>query len=111
MFDGVKEVLSGSISDNKHPQTKVAILDTGLTPKAAAQFQQPNSKYRDFTDNPVDIMHDATGHGTSIFDLVCRVCENADIFVARVWEDRHATASTVPSTIEVSVTLKFRNSY
>lgn len=71
------------ISTQAHSQkTRIAVIDTGI------DKDDPNaeevSDYRDFIDGNDGIKVDDTGHGTAIIDLIYRVYEPAEIFVARV---------------------------
>ncbi|KAK2018695.1 extracellular alkaline serine protease [Colletotrichum eremochloae] len=98
-LDYLNEVLSAQSGENDYKKVRVAVLDTGIEPDAARTFEIQD-RYQDFTDHSHVTMRDDTGHGTSIVELICKVCEPAEIYVARVWESDRATSKTVDSTIK-----------
>ncbi|GJD04006.1 extracellular alkaline serine protease [Colletotrichum higginsianum] len=99
MVDSLNLVLSVDSENNDYQKIRVAVLDTGITPKAAEGFDIQDRMYRDFTDCPDENMRDDTGHGTSVVDLVYKMCEPAEVYVARVMEKSHATTNSVDATI------------
>ncbi|CCF47459.1 hypothetical protein CH063_15840 [Colletotrichum higginsianum] len=73
MVDSLNLVLSVDSENNDYQKIRVAVLDTGITPKAAEEFDIQDRMYRDFTDCPDENMRDDTGHGTSVVDLVYKM--------------------------------------
>ncbi|KAK1706678.1 peptidase S8/S53 domain-containing protein, partial [Colletotrichum lupini] len=77
----VNDVL-GISAETQSQKARIAVIDTGI------DKDYPNaeeiSDYRDFIDGNDGMKVDDTGHGTAIVDLIYRVYEPAEIFVARV---------------------------
>lgn len=46
--------------------------------------------YKDFVDLGESLMKDNTSHGTSSVDMILRMCQDAKLYVARVFETKHA---------------------
>lgn len=106
MVDDLNFVLGAETGESNYKRPTVAVLDTGIRPDQADNFGISDSRYRDFTAPEGDAcgMRDNDGHGTSIVDLVYRICEPADVFVARVWEKGKTVsgAKTIESIIKAS---------
>ncbi|KAI0449227.1 hypothetical protein F5B21DRAFT_494972 [Xylaria acuta] len=80
------------------PRIKIAILDTGIESQHLASIED----YRDFVDEMDSPCLDTTGHGTNIFLLVRKVCEDAHYFIGRVWEGSQDTLKT-PTIMEKAI--------
>jgi len=77
-------------------RVKIAILDTGLNkhhPKVDELLKQPKRELRiktkeckSWVDGPWD--EDSDGHGTACAMIAHKVAPNADIYIARIFQDR-----------------------
>ncbi|KAK1483655.1 extracellular alkaline serine protease [Colletotrichum costaricense] len=80
-LEKVNDVLEIS-TQTQSQKTRIAVIDTGI------DKDDPNAEevlgYKDFIDGDDGMKMDDTGHGTAIVDLIYRVYEPAEIFVARV---------------------------
>lgn len=72
---------------------KIAVLDTGLRPEHPLAEKVD---YKDFVDVDAPQMKDKAGHGTEMVDFILRVYEDADLFVARIFETQYANETTHP---------------
>ncbi|KAI3547719.1 extracellular alkaline serine protease [Colletotrichum abscissum] len=81
-------------------QTRVAVLDTGITQEEAKHFGIQAHSYRDFTRTEQVQMTDITGHGSNIVKLIYRMCDSTDVLVARVWEKNNETGGTAKAVVD-----------
>ncbi|KXH56302.1 extracellular alkaline serine protease [Colletotrichum nymphaeae SA-01] len=81
-------------------QTRVAVLDTGITQEEARYFGIQAESYRDFTGSEEIQMTDRTGHGSAIVKLIYRMCDSTDVLVARVWEHDYETEGTARAVVQ-----------
>ncbi|KXH50685.1 hypothetical protein CSIM01_01534 [Colletotrichum simmondsii] len=68
-------------------KVKVAVLDSGL---ALSQMERKSFRctaYRSFVDKDQDREEDDVGHGTHVATLLRRIAPDAQIFVARIYQD------------------------
>ncbi|KAF3905696.1 Ankyrin-3 [Arthrobotrys entomopaga] len=84
-------VLQGHISDDE--RVKIAIIDSGV------HDDHPQSelirKYKDFTGTGTPgVRLDKTSHGSTGVDLIAQVSPDADLYIARVFEEKHAKEGT-----------------
>ncbi|KAI1746745.1 hypothetical protein F4782DRAFT_553070 [Xylaria castorea] len=77
------------------PRVKIAVLDSGVE----NQYSNDIVEYQDFVDESNSSCLDNTGHGTNVFRLLRKVCEDANIFTARVWDGSQHTPKT-PALME-----------
>ena len=90
----VGDMASGRKPGRGIPNVKVAILDTGVSPHHpfTKKVQDPRDRrnkdrYKDFVPKTGEQPDDNnTSHGTRALDLVLRMYEDADVYVARVFE-------------------------
>ncbi|RWA10982.1 hypothetical protein EKO27_g4126 [Xylaria grammica] len=76
--------------DSGSPHIRIAILDTGIENQCLNGIKE----YEDFVDRRNESPLDSNGHGTNIFSLLRKVCDDADFFIGRVWEGTKATPDT-----------------
>jgi hypothetical protein len=69
------------------PKVKVAILDTGVSPyHEFTRRREYLDRYQDFVTKDGEKPDETnTSHGTKSLDLVLRMCEPADVYVAKVF--------------------------
>ncbi|KAK1547677.1 extracellular alkaline serine protease [Colletotrichum paranaense] len=94
-FDKLRELnhVLDAVSDvENYSKVKIAVLDTGIDPEC--QFIDEIDDYADFVNPGSRVKLDRTGHGTSVVDLIYRVYQHAEIYVARVFESNNATPET-----------------
>ena len=80
---------------------KIAILDTGIAPNNVVHG------YRDFIKDSETPCTDSTGHGTKVFRLLRRICDNAHIFVGRIWDKSQLEDNTKSAELLESVSSIF----
>ncbi|OTA94291.1 hypothetical protein M434DRAFT_30071 [Hypoxylon sp. CO27-5] len=92
-----------------YKQSKIAVLDTGITPSRYQYLKDHNScakpppalEYRDFVDNThQDSPCDDTEHGTAGVSLINKTCPNASLYIARVMKTNHATYADVARVVQ-----------
>lgn len=66
---------------------KVAVLDTGLEQRL---LLSRSVHYKDFVDSNEKCTEDHTSHGTTSMDLILKMYEDADVYIARVFETNDA---------------------
>jgi len=66
---------------------KVAIFDTGLEPE---HHRSGAVHYKDFVDSNEKCTKRQTSHGTTSLDLILKMYEDADLYIARVFETNDA---------------------
>ncbi|KAI0410589.1 subtilisin-like protein [Xylaria grammica] len=76
--------------DSGSPHIRIAILDTGIENQCLNGIKE----YEDFVDRRNESPLDSIGHGTNVFSLLRKVCDDADFFIGRVWEGTKATPDT-----------------
>ena len=74
-------------TDGEYKKVKIAVIDTGIDPK---HRQAAKVKYKDFLNEKPEDKRDNTGHGTISVDLILRMYEEAELYVARVFEESRA---------------------
>ncbi|KAK3329197.1 hypothetical protein B0H66DRAFT_540416 [Apodospora peruviana] len=67
---------------SKYPAVRVAILDTGVKEEMGDHIEQ----YKDFVGQDDENLEDLTGHGTTTAQLVLKLFNKAELFIARVFE-------------------------
>ncbi|KAL2692043.1 hypothetical protein Neosp_002446 [[Neocosmospora] mangrovei] len=93
-LDQLNEVLSSLPNeiDQTYKPVRVAVIDTGIN--GSDIYAKHIRGYRDFVANKDDIKQDNTGHGTNSVKLVYKVCADAEVYVARVFEYDEADDDT-----------------
>ena len=85
---------------------KIAVLDTGCDPEAVFFHSRARSSqikhWKDWVHDSADF-EDCAGHGTHAVALVMRMAPAADIFIARVAEDRGKLEGASDAIVKVSV--------
>jgi len=66
---------------------KVAVLDTGLE---QGLLMSCSVHYKDFVDSNEKCTEDHTSHGTTSMDLILKMYQDADVYIARVFETNDA---------------------
>ncbi|KAI8723796.1 Peptidase-S8 domain-containing protein [Fusarium sp. LHS14.1] len=93
-LDQLNEVLSsqrGEI-DQTYKRVRVAVIDTGFD--GNDDYAEKIEDYRDFVTNKDDVKQDNTGHGTNSVKLIYKVCDVAEVYVARVFKYDEADDDT-----------------
>ncbi|KAL7912198.1 hypothetical protein GGI35DRAFT_309378 [Trichoderma velutinum] len=85
--------------DDAYEQVKIAVIDTGVKPNDAAVAYIAG--YRDLVGRDDSIKCDNTGHGTTLINLIYDMCENALVYVVRIFETNEANDDTQALAIEV----------
>ncbi|KAJ5668904.1 Extracellular alkaline serine protease [Penicillium macrosclerotiorum] len=80
-------------TDTHYRRVKIAVIDTGLDPEHGLANK---INYKDFVEEGSTERKDCTGHGTISVDLILRVYEAADLYVARVFERDEADERKEP---------------
>ncbi|RYP44078.1 hypothetical protein DL768_009423 [Monosporascus sp. mg162] len=93
-LDKLKEILSSikGETDNSSKRVRVAVLDTGV--KADDFYAKHIKGYKDFVSDIDSDKKDNTGHGTNSVKLIFKVFANAEVYVARVFENEEANQNT-----------------
>lgn len=101
-LDQLNEVLSSLPNeiDQTYKPVRVAVIDTGIN--GSDIYAKHIRDYRDFVTNKDDIKQDNTGHGTNSVKLVYKVCADAEVYVARVFEYDEADDDTQDLMLKVS---------
>ncbi|KAK1508840.1 extracellular alkaline serine protease [Colletotrichum abscissum] len=99
-FRKMNDVYSILSPGKQSTQTRVAVLDTGITQEEAKHFGIQAHSYRDFTRTEQVQMTDITGHGSNIVKLIYRMCDSTDVLVARVWEKNNETGGTAKAVVD-----------
>jgi len=79
-------------TDSEHERVRIAVIDTGIDPTDA--YAEVVKKYKDFVDNNDANKQDKTGHGTNSVKLIFKVFGDAEVYVARVFENSNASSNT-----------------
>jgi hypothetical protein len=87
-LDKLNEVLGAmdNETDTEHKPVRIAVLDTGIDQNDP--YADAITDYKDFVDGNNSIKKDNTGHGTNSVKLIFKVFNNAEIYVARIFENR-----------------------
>ncbi|KAK6526011.1 hypothetical protein TWF281_011052 [Arthrobotrys megalospora] len=99
-FNGVDQlsgVLSASSAErntSEYQRVKIAVLDTGISPDDPYAQDMEESLYRDFVNEEELGKRDDDGHGTDTVNLIFKVFEAPEIYVARVFERKMADENT-----------------
>lgn len=93
-LDRLVEVISpgDGDTDEAYEPVRIAILDTGIKPND--RYARFIKGYKDFVTGDDTVRVDNTGHGTNGVKLIYKVCPNAQVFVARVFENSVAGDET-----------------
>ncbi|KAL6352963.1 hypothetical protein LRP88_13440 [Fusarium phalaenopsidis] len=93
-LDQLNEVLSSLPNeiDQTYERVRVAVIDTGIN--GSDVYAKHIRGYRDFVTNKDGIKQDNTGHGTNSVKLIYKVCADAEVYVARVFEYDEADDDT-----------------
>lgn len=85
--------------DKSYKQVRIAVLDTGVDPNNAVSAHLTG--YKDFVCDD-DVRRDDTGHGTTCLQLICEMCQPAQVFALRVFKTNEADEATRELAIQVS---------
>jgi hypothetical protein len=66
---------------------KVAVLDTGIEPE---HRMSGSVHYRDFVDSIKKCTKEQTSHGTTSLELILKMYQDAEVYIARVFETNDA---------------------
>jgi hypothetical protein len=72
-------------TDSEYKRVKIAVIDTGI---AREHRQIQNFVVEDFIECPNRKFRDDLGHDTNSVDLILRVLDTAQIYVARVFQNK-----------------------
>ena len=86
-------------------RVKIAILDSGISPEYLEDHRDPEVVYKDFITHPVNDVVDDPQHGTNSFHLIHRMIDTAQIYVAKVFQNREAHTKTASYMAEVVILL------
>lgn len=75
-------------------RVKIAVVDTGISPQDLYSQYMKEGMYKDFVDGEDTVKRDDVGHGTNTVNLIFKVFEFPDIFVARVFKTTLASDDT-----------------
>ncbi|KAF4461645.1 hypothetical protein FALBO_11549 [Fusarium albosuccineum] len=78
--------------DHHYRPIRIAVLDTGMDGKDP--FARQLRGYRDFVSGEDHVKLDKTGHGTNSVKLIFKVYDQAEVYVARVFENNRANDDT-----------------
>lgn len=78
---------------------KIAILDTGVV----EDLKERVSDYRDFASRNDADLQDPIGHGTQAVFLIDRIYPEAELYVGRIYDGRHATDDAAALVTEVNI--------
>ena len=87
--------------DGEAPDTKpvrIAVMDSGLSISHPAY---ENDNYQDFTTNSKAPNAVDVKHGTDTVDLILKVFEPAELYIARVFQDKDANEQTAQDMVKV----------
>lgn len=82
-----------------YEDVRIAVLDTGIREKSP--YREFIKGYKDFVDKGDESDIDNTLHGTNAVDLIFKLLDEADIYVARVFNWSHSTSETTSLMAEV----------
>ena len=92
----VMSPLASDSGKNKTP-VKIAVIDTGLSP----DHPQVPVVYKDFISSPNSRIQDDPQHGTNSLNLILRMIDTAQIYVARVFQNGDGNSDTPSDMAEV----------
>ena len=85
--------------EEEYQKVKVAVLDTGVDKKKdVAAFL---ADYKDLVTRNDKEKCDKTGHGTTSVSLIYDICESAEVYAIRIFENDRASHNTKALAIEV----------
>ncbi|CAM1505024.1 Fc.00g106610.m01.CDS01 [Cosmosporella sp. VM-42] len=93
-LDKLNDVLCsmpGEIDQTYH-RVRVAVIDTGIN--GSDSYAKHISGYKDFVGGNDEIKQDNTGHGTNSVKLIYKMYDQAEVYVARVFEYSEANEDT-----------------
>lgn len=102
----INDIAQRCTQGQKHRAIRIAVLDTGYDDEAVF-FQLPTRRrrvrqWKDFhgdSEDPVD----GNGHGTHTAALIMKVAPTADIYIARVTQDRATLRNCASKVAEVRI--------
>lgn len=86
-------------TSSQSSRPRIAIIDSGVDPQHPHIGQIYG--YKDFVTE-TEIKQDVTGHGSTGVDLICKVIEDPEIYVARVFERATGSLQEQEYTAKVS---------
>ncbi|KAI0101217.1 pfs domain-containing protein [Daldinia grandis] len=88
------------------PPVKIAILDTGIDlthPDVEACSNNMKGKYNWLNENFKNRVHDRNGHGTFCFGLLLDYAPDAQLYVAKIAEDKPSNPRVIAKAINLAV--------
>ncbi|KAF5009794.1 hypothetical protein FDECE_4001 [Fusarium decemcellulare] len=79
-------------TDQNYRRIRIAVIDTGIDGKDT--YARYIRGYRDFVSGQDDVKQDNTGHGTGSVKLIFKLYAEAEVYVARVFENDQANDDT-----------------
>lgn len=101
-FDDVEEMnrlLRRRKGTLPYENVRIAVLDSGIREKSP--YREFIKGYKDFVDKGDESGIDNTLHGTNAVHLIFKLLDEADIYVARVFNRSHSTSETTSLMAEV----------
>ena len=87
--------------EDRYEPVKIAIIDSGLNDTVKGRYMaQSRIVYKDFTDETRNI----SWHGTCCAKIICDIYEEAELFIARIFEKDHADERDGPIRMAQVVT-------
>ncbi|KAK6363379.1 hypothetical protein TWF730_000811 [Orbilia blumenaviensis] len=89
-------------------KVKIAVIDTGISPQDPYAKDMGMGMYKDFVDDEDLEKRDTDGHGTDTVNLIFRVFDAPDVYVARVFKTKRAEDNT-PKLVAKSINWALEN--
>ncbi|KAF3142690.1 hypothetical protein TWF569_007545 [Orbilia oligospora] len=83
-----------------HQTVKIAVLDTGISPKHPYASEMAEGMYKDFVDKDCARKQDTNGHGTETLNLIFKAFETPEVYVARVFRKEEADQNTAEYVVK-----------
>ncbi|KAF3223018.1 hypothetical protein TWF192_005132 [Orbilia oligospora] len=83
-----------------HQKVKIAVLDTGISPKHPYADEMAEGLYKDFVDEDCARKQDTNGHGTETLNLIFKAFETPEVYVARVFRTEEADQNTAEHVVK-----------
>ncbi|KAM0342918.1 hypothetical protein ACHAPU_009122 [Fusarium lateritium] len=87
--------------DDTYRRVRVAVIDTGVN--GQDPYAAHIAGYKDFVDDNDAVKQDKTGHGTNSVKLIFKVHAEAEVYVARVFENDQANDNTQDLMLKVEL--------